>query len=80
MDNNNSLFANWREIKDFAEKHNLKELARRLQLNNDCWWSSGEFGRDQVAICDAIRFAENEDEALEIASDIDAQSGDYMKW
>ena len=76
----NSLFNNWHEIKEFAEKNGLENLARRLQLNNDWWQSSGEFGRDQVAICDAIRSALDEDEALVIATDIDAQSANYMKW
>ena len=73
-------FKSWHDIKAFAEQHKLDNLARRLQLNNDCWMSSGEFGRDQVAICDAIRFAEDEDEALDIASEIDAESVNYMKW
>jgi len=73
-------FKNWREIKEWCEAHNFTNLARRLQLNNDCWMSSGEFGRDQVAICDAIRYTADEDEALEIASEIDAQSENYMKF
>lgn len=74
------FFKSWRDIKEWCEKHNFLNLARRLQLNNDCWMSSGEFGRDQVAICDAIRFAEDEDEALEIASEIDGESVNYMKF
>ena len=33
--------------------------------------SSGEFGRNQVYICDSLRFAENEDEAIEIANELE---------
>ena len=42
-----------------------------MDLNNRCWNSSGEFGRSQVAICDAIRNAETEEEAEEIAKSYD---------
>ena len=42
-------------------------MARRMQLNNDCWNSSGEFGRSQVYICDSMRFAESEEERHEVA-------------
>lgn len=76
----NSLFESWHAIKEFAEKNKLHDLTRRLQLNNDCWMSSGEFGRDQVAICDAIRFANDMDEALEIAKEINRESKNYMKF
>ena len=48
----------WRDIKEWAEAEGYKHLAARMQLNNDCWKSSGEFGRSQVAICDALRFCE----------------------
>ena len=61
-------FKSWRDIKEWCEEHGHKGLARRLQLNNDCWNSSGEFGRSQVAICDAMRFAESEEEREEIAT------------
>ena len=71
-------FKNWREIKDWCEANNFNHLARRLQLNNDCWMSSGEFGRDQVAICDAIRYTEDADEALEVAKELDAESKNYL--
>lgn len=46
-------------------------LAKRMQLNNDCWMSSGEFGRSQHEICDSLRFARDEKEAKEIAKEID---------
>lgn len=70
-------FKSWRDILAFAEDNGLKHLARRLQLNHECWASSGEFGRDQVVICDEIRFAED---PLEVATTIDAQSEGYMKF
>ena len=60
-------FNNWREIKEWAVEQGFDLLAKRLQLNNDCWNSCGEFGRSQVAICDSIRLADTLDEQLEIA-------------
>ena len=65
-------FKNWHDIKDWCEEHGFKTLARRMQLNNDCWASSGEFGRSQVMICDSLRFAESEEEREEIASALEA--------
>lgn len=65
-------FKTWREIRDWAKKNGFDNLAARMQLNNDCWNSSGEFGRSQVQICDAIRFANSEEEAKEIAAQFDA--------
>lgn len=61
----------WEDIKKWAEKNNFKNLAARMQLNNDCWMSSGEFGRSQKGICDSLRSAMDEDEALEIAQEFD---------
>ena len=61
----------WKDIQDWAKKHNLKNLVSRLQLNNDAWMSSGEFGRSQTQICDTLRFTESETEALSIAKDMD---------
>ena len=63
----------WQDIKKWAEKHKFDNLAKRLQLNNDCWMSSGEFGRSQKEICDSLRFAEDENKALEIAQNFDRQ-------
>lgn len=60
-------FNNWRDIKDWAEEHGYHNMAKRMQMNNDYWMSSGEFGRNQVAICDAMRFAKTEAERHEIA-------------
>lgn len=59
-------FRNWREIKEWCEEHGYKKIAQRLELNNRCWNSSGEFGRSQVAICDAIRYAQDIDEVCEV--------------
>lgn len=64
-------FKTWREIKEWAEKNGFNNMAKRMQLNNDCWNSSGEFGRSQVQICDAMRFADSEEDRLEIAKQID---------
>lgn len=44
-----------------------------MDLNNKCWNSSGEFGRSQVEICDNIRLAPTEPDAIEIAQQMDAQ-------
>lgn len=65
-------FKSWRDIKDWAVEHGFTKMAKRMQVNNDCWNSSGEFGRSQVQICDAMRFADTEDERLRIATDIEA--------
>ena len=64
-------FKSWRDIKDWATEHGFDILANRLQLNNDCWMSSGEFGRSQVQICDAMRFCDTEKERIEMAKDIE---------
>lgn len=64
-------FKNWREIMDWAKSNGFNNMAKRMQLNNDCWNSSGEFGRSQVQICDAMRFADSEEDRLEIAKQID---------
>lgn len=61
----------WDDIRDWAEKNGFKNLANRLQLNNDLWMSSGEFGRSQVEICDLLRNAIDEDDAKEIAKVLD---------
>lgn len=65
----------WEDIKKWAEKNGFKNLAKRMQLNNDCWMSCGEFGRDQTYICDSLRFAKDENEAIEIASQLDCDDG-----
>ena len=58
-------FKSWRDIKEWAEKNGWHNLATRLQLNNDYWWSCGEFGRSQVRICDDIRYADYPEEVAE---------------
>lgn len=66
-------FKSWRDIKDWATENGYPTMAKRLQLNNDCWMSSGEFGRSQVAICDAMRMADSEEQRHDVASDIEAE-------
>lgn len=60
-------FKNWRDIKGWFEDNGYTALAKRMQMNNDYWNSSGEFGRSQVMICDSMRFAESEEERHEVA-------------
>lgn len=69
-------FKNWREIKEWAERNGFVRLAKRLELNNDCWSSSGEFGRSQVYLCDSMRYAESEQERLEIAEQLEKELAD----
>lgn len=72
-------FKNWHDIKEWCEDNGYKNIAKRMQINNDCWWSCGEFGRSQVAICDAMRFAESEEERHEVAMEIEEQlAGDIV--
>ena len=71
-------FKNWREIMDWAKSNGFNNMAKRMQLNNDCWNSSGEFGRSQVQICDAMRFADSEEDRLEIAKQIDNDCSENM--
>ena len=61
----------WEDIKKWASKNGFKNLVKRMQLNNDAWMSSGEFGRSQRDICDNLRYANDEQEALEIAKAMD---------
>lgn len=67
---NDDIFKTWTDIKAWSVEHGYDLLAKRLQLNNDMWWSSGEFGRSQVAICDAMRSAED---LHEVAAEIEAE-------
>lgn len=64
-------FKDWKEIRDWANENGFPNLAGRLQFNNDNWMSSGEFGRSQVQICDAMRFCDTEEERIEMAKDIE---------
>lgn len=66
-------FKTWREIRAWADSRGFKNLVARMDLNNRCWSSSGEFGRSQVAICDSIRDAYDEEDAIEIAKAMDAE-------
>lgn len=64
-------FKNWHEIQDWAKENGFKNIVKRMQINNDCWMSSGEFGRSQVQICDSLRFCKSEEERLVVAKDIE---------
>ena len=64
-------FKSWKEIRDWAKDNGFNNMAKRMDLNNECWESSGEFGRNQVLICDAMRFAEDEEERMLIAEEFD---------
>lgn len=64
-------FKNWHEIQDWARENGFKNIVKRMQINNDCWNSSGEFGRNQVEICDSLRFCKSEEERLEVAEQIE---------
>ena len=66
-------FKTWRDIRDRAREKGFENLAKRMELNNRCWMSSGEFGRNQVMICDSIRFADDEEDAMQIAEQLDAE-------
>lgn len=63
-------FKNWHEIQDWFKAHGYHDMVKRMQLNNDCWDSCGEFGRDQVMICDSMRFAESEEERERVAEEL----------
>ena len=69
-------FEKWSDIRDWATENGYPLLAKRFQLNNDCWQSSGEFGRSQVALCDYMRFAETEEERHGIAESLEKQLAD----
>ena len=64
-------FKSWRDIQDWAKENGFKNIVKRMQINNDCWNSSGEFGRSQVEICDSLRFCKSEEERLEVAGNIE---------
>ena len=72
-------FKTWRDIKNWADENGFKNIVKRMQINNACWNSSGEFGRSQVQICDNLRFAQSEEERLEIAEEMEAElSHDFV--
>ena len=69
-------FKTWRDIKKWAEEHKYHRIAKRLQLNNDCWWSSGEFGRSQKYLCDTLRFCDSEAERKQVAEQLENELKD----
>ena len=64
-------FKTWRDIKNWADENGFKNIVKRMEINNACWNSSGEFGRSQVEICDSLRFCKTEDKRLEVAEEIE---------
>jgi hypothetical protein len=71
----------WRDIRKWCEENEYKNIVKRMDLNNECWNSSGEFGRCQVAICDNLRNSGSEDEAHEIAGALDESFAEnYGLW
>ena len=66
-------FNNWHDIKDWAVENGYKNIAKRLQFNNDAWMSSGEFGRSQKMICDSLRFAKTDEELHAVAKDLEKE-------
>lgn len=74
-------FKSWRDIYKWASDKGFDELCKRMVLNHECWNSSGEFGRSQVAICDSIRFAETEEDAIKCAEQMNLQMAvNYGLW
>lgn len=69
-------YKSWRDIKEWAERNGFVKLAKRLQLNNDCWSSCGEFGRSQVYLCDSMRYATTERERLDVAEQLERELAD----
>ena len=66
-------FKTWRDVRDWAGAHGYKNIVKRMDLNNQCWNSSGEFGRSQVAICDTMRNARSEEARHEWAQRIEKE-------
>ena len=64
-------WTNWGQIRKWAKIKGFNNLVARMELNDKAWLSSGEVGRCQVEICDCLRLADNEEEAIEIAKDFD---------
>ena len=71
-------FETWKDIRDWAVENGYHKMARRMELNNTCWNSSGEFGRNQVEICDLMRFAETEAQRHKIATEINDACQDNL--
>lgn len=71
-------FKTWHDIQDWAKENGFKNIVKRMQINNDCWNSSGEFGRSQVEICDSLRFCKSEEERLEVARNIEESPTIYL--
>jgi len=71
----------WRDIRKWCMDAGYSNVVKRMDLNNSCWNSSGEFGRCQTEICDSLRYAIDEAEAHEIACDLNEQFAEnYGLW
>lgn len=68
-----SEFKSWKDIMHWLEDNGFEKLSKRMKINNDCWNSSGEFGRSQVHICDSLRFCKSEEERIEIANQLQSE-------
>lgn len=68
-------FHSWRDIRNWADANGFKNIVKRMDINNDCWESCGEFGRSQVYICDTLRGCEDLDELMAVAEDVDKDLG-----
>ena len=63
----------WKDVRDWCKKNGFDNIVKRMELNIDCWMSSGEFGRNQILIYDSLRYAEDEKEAKEIAEGLNEE-------
>lgn len=71
-------FKDWRDVRDWARGNKFDQLADRLEFNDRNWWECGEFGRNQVYLCDAIRFSKTERERRRVARYLEAEmAGDW---
>lgn len=70
-------FESWRDILEWVKDNGFKRLAKWMTVNNACYWSSGEFGRAQAMICDSIRLAYTEDDALVVAEELEQETSEW---
>lgn len=60
-------WTNWRQVRDWLLANEFKALAKCMNMNNMWAGSVGWAGRAQCDICDCLRFAQDEAQALERA-------------
>lgn len=68
----------WRDILAFVEELGCKALAKRMNINNACWNSCGEFGRCQRYICDSLLICRTREEAEAMAWDLEEMMAEDM--